>query len=540
MGKKKKKKNRENLDNNKKIKKVKLKRLLKNNMKYLKLKRIRVEEKEGDLIKDNSKSESKGMLEIKGVKEKEYKNKRDDCFERCNYNSEVMKKEKLSKDSFLIKSKNRKRIVTQQYVDYILEKERLICFSQELYKYDRHRGYYRLLNQHDFGVLIYQYMKQEHKRLIVDYDIGAIYRIMKIQPEIQVDINDIDSNDMLINCKNCVIDLDGKKINEHNPNKILFNSINAKYISGFKQEEFKSSNFNKFINNITNKNKELKNLLQEIFGYSISSMNNAKKFFIFNGVSNSGKSTIIDVLNYIVGEENCSHIPLQKLIEDKYCAELFGKLLNTYNELPDEGLRDLAQIKGLVSDNDKVTARRLYGAPFSFKNRSTLIFATNNLPEIKTKLYQDNSALFKRLIIVPFLISVPEEEQDKDLFKKLVEEKELIFYWSLIGLNRFINNDFRFSYCEISNKFLNEYMEEENLIGSFISDNISYEQDVYVFWDEIKAKFKLFAKENGKSFIVAKEIKFLKKCIENKFGVVAKKLHRGSYNKLGFNNIGLK
>lgn len=528
------------LDKNEKLRIIKLKRIPKIKMKHLKFKRIE-EVNINEQINNNFKIESKSKQNMLKTIDDEYKKDEANYYnERYNHDSKGMQKEKLSKKSFLIKSKNRKRISTQEYVEYILEKEKIICLGQELYKYDWKKGYYKPLNQHEFGVLMYQYIKEDHKRLIVDYDIGAMYRILKVQPQIQVDINDIDNNDMLINCKNCLIDLERNRIYKHSPNRILFNSINAEFIKDLEKEEFKLSNFNKFINSITNKDKELKKLIQEIFGYSISSMNKAKKFFLFNGVSNSGKSTIIDLLNYIVGEENCSHIPLQKLIDDKYCAELFGKLLNTYNELPDEGLRDLGQIKALVSDNDKITARRLYGAPFSFKNKSTLIFSCNNLPEIKNKLYQDNSALFKRLIIIPFLISIPEDEQDKDLFQKLIKEKNLIFRWSLIGLQRFIENNFIFSNCKISNEFLKGYIEEEDLIGYFINENITYSEDGYLFWDEVKAKFKLVAKENGKSFIEAKEIKFLKKSIENRFGVIAKKLHRDNYNKLGFNNIGLK
>lgn len=463
-------------------------------------------------------------------KEEKIKSSRDDILNEISINK------KLSKDSFLIKSKNRSRIVVQEYVDYLLENERIICFNEELYKYDNCKGYYKILNQHDFGVLIYQYMKPEHRRLIVDYDIGAMYRIMKIQPEIQVNMEEIDSNDMLINCNNCVFNLEDGKAYEHSPNRIFFNSINASFNKDIKLDEFEKSRFNKFINKMTNKNEELKMLIQEIFGYSISSMNNAKKFFLFYGVPNSGKSTILDILNHIVGEENCSHIPLQKLVDDKYCAELFGKLLNTYNELSDDALKDLAQIKGLVSSNDKITARKLYNAPFSFKNKSTLIFACNNLPEVETKLYQDNSAIFKRMIIVPFLLSISEEKQDKNLFEKLVRESDIIFLWSLMGAKRFVENGFNFSECELSNKFLKDYMEEEDLIGAFIK-KIQYRQEEYVFWDEIKMKFKEFAKENGRSFITAKELKFLKSCIEKRFEVIAKKVHRGNQNKLGFNNI---
>lgn len=514
--------------------------------------------KSNDNVKKEENTIEKEGVELKMVKVRRVKEKEDSLKEKINIYKEKdstnkkkkLKKhdkekldnkqinnEKTSKDPFLIKSKNRKRIATQQYIEYLLSEEKIICLNEELYKYDDNKGYYKLLNEHEFGVLLYSYIMKEHKRFIVDYDIRAMYRLMKIQPKIQLSNDDIDNNDMLINCNNCVVNLNKNKLYSHSYRRVLFNCINANLIEPFDNKEFKNSVFNGFLNNITSGDKELKKLIQEIFGYSFSSINSAKKFFIFYGVPNSGKSTLIDILNYIVGEENCSHIPLQKLTDDKYCAELFGKLLNTYSELPDEGLKDLGKIKGLVSSNDKITARKLFNAPFSFKNKCTLIFACNNLPEINTKLYQDNSALFKRLIIVPFLNSIEEENQDKYLFEKLVEEKDLIFNWGLKGLTRLIDNNFIFSDCEISSEFLNKYMEEEDLISSFIDKRLAYKQGEYEFWDKIKEQFRIFAKENDKGFITAKELKFLKKCIEIKLRTTAKRIHRDNNNKLGFNNI---
>lgn len=533
--------NEEIVKEKKPIKIVKVSRKKDKEIKMVKVSRR--EDKKTNVLKETNIKNKKGDKKKKSyVNKKSIENiKESNRFsylenkEQSDY--EVKQNKKTLKDPFLIKSKNRKRIATQQYIEYLLSKEKIICLNEELYKYDDNKGYYKLLNEHEFGVLLYSYIMKEHKRFIVDYDIRAMYRLMKIQPKIQLSNDDIDNNDMLINCNNCVVNLNENKLYSHSYKRVLFNCINANLIKPFYNKEFKNSVFNGFLNNLTSGDKELERLIQEIFGYSFSSINSAKKFFIFYGVPNSGKSTLIDILNYIVGEENCSHIPLQKLTEDKYCAELFGKLLNTYSELPDEGLRDLGKIKGLVSSNDKITARKLFNAPFSFKNKCTLIFACNNLPEINTKLYQDNSALFKRLIIVPFLNSIEEENQDKYLFEKLAEEKDLIFNWGIKGLRRLIDNNFIFSDCKISSKFLNKYMEEEDLISSFIDKKLAYKEGEYEFWDKIKEQFRIFAKENEKGFITAKELKFLKKCIEIKLMTKAKRIHRDNNNKLGFNNI---
>ncbi|MDC0802633.1 phage/plasmid primase, P4 family [Clostridium paraputrificum] len=453
-------------------------------------------------------------------------------------------KEKINKISILdsnkskcttLVPKNIKRIMPETYVQKIIKSENIICLNNKLYIYDKALGYYRGLSKHQAKVMIKDKLKKKDKIYLVKYDIDSIYSLLMIEPKIQFESGDIKTNSYLINCKDCVIDLQNNRIREHSPKDLFFNCINASYNSDI-DKDYKGKHFYKFLNSITQGNDELKKLLQEVTGYAISNINNAKKLFILYGVSNSGKSVYLDLLEFLIGYQNISNIPLQKLSDERYSAELFNKVANIYNELPDEGIRDLGQIKALVSPNDRVIAKKLYEQPFSFKNKATLIFATNNLPELKLSLYQDRKAYYNRLLIIPFMNAIKEKEQDKELINKLEREIDIIFLWAIKGLVRYINNGYRFSKCTVSKTILKNYIKQENLFEIYVEENIREDDGRYLFFDDIKESFTLFMRENDRKF-TSKDIKILKEYISMKFNIEYTRIHRDGKNKRGFVGI---
>ena len=168
----------------------------------------------------------------------------------------------------------------------------------------------------------------------------------------------------------------------------------------------------------------------------------------------------------------------------------------------------------MVSPNDRVIAKKLYEQPFSFKNKATLIFATNNLPELKLSLYQDRKAYYNRLLIIPFMNAIKEKEQDKELINKLEREIDIIFLWAIKGLVRYINNGYRFSKCTVSKTILKNYIKQENLFEIYVEENIREDDGRYLFFDDIKESFTLFMRENDRKF-TSKDIKILKEYISN-------------------------
>ena len=441
----------------------------------------------------------------------------------------------------LLKSKKAPCINTEILKEYVFKYYRFI-YCGELRCYDKQKGYYRALTYHEAVVMINSIVPKEFRFYLKAKDLNETYKSIKYDHRIQLLRNDQFVNGY-INCLNGIVNLKNiinksyPNIESHREDYYFLNCVNANYLNNYSIEK---TNFYRFIFTVTEGNLELIKLIKQVLGYIVSNLNNAKKAFILYGKSNSGKSVFLNLISSLCGEENISNIELQNLSIEKYTAELFGKLVNICSELPDNEIRDTGIFKALVSETDKVTARKVYGQPFSFYNKAKLIFATNNLPEIKGRSYKDNSAFFNRLIIIPFMISIPEEKQDKDLLIKLIEEKDIIFSWAIDGLIEYINNGYIFDEPYISKCICESYRNNDNSISAFINSKCEICSNSYVHMDKLFIAYIKFCEELCYDIPSNKDKKQIKSLIEEKYNLIYRKLNRPEGNKYGFAGLKLK
>ena len=125
----------------------------------------------------------------------------------------------------------------------------------------------------------------------------------------------------------------------------------------------------------------------------------------------NGKSTYIDMIRALLGDDNVSAMDIASL-GDKYGpAELTGKLANLGDDIPDEFLRgtELSLFKKLVTGN-KIKAERKYHDPFDFKPSATMVFSMNAMP----RLADTTDGIFRRLAFVPFRRTFTPDSPDFD------------------------------------------------------------------------------------------------------------------------------
>jgi len=87
-------------------------------------------------------------------------------------------------------------------------------------------------------------------------------------------------------------------------------------------------------------------------------------------------------------------------------------------------------VKRLTGD-DPITARLLYKEHITFTPECKIVLATNSIPRFRG----DDKAFANRIKIIPFLVSIPVEQQDKQLKTKLMTEQEGILNWMIQGSN---------------------------------------------------------------------------------------------------------
>lgn len=280
--------------------------------------------------------------------------------------------------------------------------------------------------------------------------------------------------------RNGVYNIENDELLSFSPEFIITNKI---------EWDYNPSAYNELadhtLDKISCKDVKIRNLLEECIGYTFYRRSEIGKFFMLTGDGSNGKSTYIDLFKTILGEKNIVALELQELGERFKTAEMFGKLANIGDDIGDEFVANTAVLKKLAT-GDRLNVERKGQNPFDFNNYAKLIFSANSIPRMGKG--KDNSALLRRMIIIPFNATFSDEDEDFDpsIKYKLREQSsvEYLITLAIQGLKRVLKNN-RFTISEKVQKELDDFEEANNPLIGFIKDinldDILYEptSDVY-------------------------------------------------------------
>lgn len=211
-------------------------------------------------------------------------------------------------------------------------------------------------------------------------------------------------------------------------------------------------------------------------GYCFYRRNELGKAFILTGDKSNGKSTFLDCVKAVVGEENISALDLKELGDRFSTSMMFGKLANIGDDIGDDFLQgsQVATFKKVVTGN-RIKAERKGQDPFEFNPYVKLLFSANDIPRMKDK----TGAVLRRLVIIPFNARftkyLPSGEIDPDynpyIKYQLVEQSsvEYLIRVGVEGLKRIIENN-EFTKSEKVAEQIDEYENENNPIKAFIDE----------------------------------------------------------------------
>jgi putative DNA primase/helicase len=90
-------------------------------------------------------------------------------------------------------------------------------------------------------------------------------------------------------------------------------------------------------------------------------------------------------------------------VEDKFkAAELQGKLMNVYADLPKTSVKTTGKFK-ILTGGDQITVERKFAQPFTMVNRAVFVFSANELPEVNDGTY----AFWRRWEVLEFKNTFP-------------------------------------------------------------------------------------------------------------------------------------
>lgn len=257
--------------------------------------------------------------------------------------------------------------------------------------------------------------------------IQAIVGLLKMQPSIKVIEKELYTDIYLFNVEGLTLNLKTGKAREPNIKNLITKKSRFIY-----EKDAECPTWNLFLMQIFNKDLQLIRFIQKAMGYALSGDVSEQCLFILWGTGANGKSTFLNVMLELFGDYALStgiETFMKKNSEQSNdIARLKGMRLVTTSEI-EQGRQISESLIKMVTGEDALTARFLYGEYFSFKPTFKIFMATNHKPKIRGA----DNGIWRRIKMIPFTVTIPPEQRDKNLTEKLIAENSGILNWLLKG-----------------------------------------------------------------------------------------------------------
>ena len=321
---------------------------------------------------------------------------------------------------------------------------------------------------------------------------------------------------------NGVLNIITNEFSDFTPDKVITNKIPHNY-----RPDAKSDLLEKTMRKLACNDDSVEALLYEALSYSLLRRNELRKSFFLLGDKHNGKSTFLDLLSTMLGEENVSNLDLADVGSEFKTAEIAGKLANIGDDISDEFMSNTSIFKKVVS-GEAMTVNRKYQKPITMTSRAKFYFSANSLPRLGRG--KDTGALVDRMIVIPFNASFSKKDPDFDPFikYKLREEAviEALIVKCISHLRDVMANE-AFTRCELVESEIKEFEVSNNPIILFF-DDLEEEDYLYDPTDIVYKKYTGFCYSNNVQPV--SNIEFSKQ-IRKRFNLEVKQRRDGKERK---------
>ena len=334
-----------------------------------------------------------------------------------------------------------------------------------------------------------------------DQRIKAMLSLAESEAGISVIPDELDKNPWALNCENGTLDLRTGLLDSHNKDDLITKICPVSY-----NEDAECPKWLKFLNTILDQNQDLIGFIQRAIGYSLTGATNEQCLFFLYGIGANGKSTFLEVI--------------LALLNDYSRRADFSTFLVKYGE----SIRnDLARLKGArfisaietaegkrlaeglvkqLTGQDRVAARFLRQEFFEFQPEFKIWLAANHKPNIIGTDY----AIWRRMKVIPFTVTIPEKLQNPDLTTELKQELPAILTWAVQGC--FEWQESRLKEPKEVKSATAKYKADMDIIGDFLKDSCTISDDSEIAKGDLYQKYANWCEETGE-----------KKLSKRKFGI---------------------
>jgi len=237
------------------------------------------------------------------------------------------------------------------------------------------------------------------------------------EPGIPARLTQFDADGWVLNVANGTLDLRTSELRPHRREDLISNLVEVAF-----NPDADFDLWDAFLWRVLDKNDELYAYLRRFVGYLLVGDTREQSLHFLYGLGANGKSVFCEVLVRLLGDYAVAVSPDLIMLRrhggiPNDVARLRGVRAALMNETSQGARFDEAKLKDLTG-GDTLTARFLHQEFFDFHPTHRLLIRGNHKPTINGT----DEGIWRRLRLVPFTVSIPPEEQDRDLLTKLEAE----------------------------------------------------------------------------------------------------------------------
>ncbi len=293
--------------------------------------------------------------------------------------------------------------------------------------------------------------------------INAIITLARSEPGIPITADQLDADPWLLNVQNGTIDLQTGKLRPHSRDDRM-----TKIAPVVFDPVAECPLWLAFLDRIFAGEEMMIRFVRRALGHALTGVVREHVLHVLYGSGANGKTTLIEAIIGMLGNYAMTAAPgllLARHSEQHPTerADLWGKRFVSSVETG-EGRRFNEELVKQLTGNDTIKARFMRQDFFEFSPTHKLFLATNHKPEVRGT----DRAMWRRIQLWPFLVTIPDAEQDRELPEKLKAESPGILRWCVGGCIAWQRKGLAAPDSVLAAP--RAYREESDMIGQFIQE----------------------------------------------------------------------
>jgi putative DNA primase/helicase len=299
-----------------------------------------------------------------------------------------------------------------------------------------------------------------------------------------------DAHPMLFNCANGTVNLTSGALCAHARANLLTKRSPVTF-----DQTAECPRWLKFLDRIFDQDQQVIEYVQRAMGYTITGDTQEQVLHLLHGHGQNGKSTFLEVFADLMGDYGMQ-ADFTSFLDGKAggprddIARLAGARMVRSSEVGEGKRLNESLIKSLTGQ-DTIAARFLYSKTFEFRPVFKLWFAANHKPVIRGT----DLAIWRRIRLIPFLVTIPPDDRDPELADKLRAELPGILNWVIAGALDWHRKGLKAP--PIVQIVTDQYRAESDVMGAFLDECCETGNTLEVPASELYRGFKRWCEENG-------------------------------------------